>query len=183
MAGRAHAAGYRTATTLFGTDRPDVRLVVADTNTAVADDTAKRYGYDRAEYDWHAIADAPDIDAVSVVVANHLHREIVEGLLAAGSMHLCEKPLAGRSPTPRRCWPRPNAATGSPPSATPTGVPHGRGDPARAGRRHAGRAGALQRPLLVRLRVGSDLTDHLAVPRWAGHRGTGRRRQPPARPF
>jgi predicted dehydrogenase len=96
MAGRAHAAGYRTATTLFGTDRPDVRLVaIGDTNTAVADDTAKRYGYERAEYDWHAIAEAPDIDAVSVVVANHLHREIVEGLLAAGKHVLCEKPLAG----------------------------------------------------------------------------------------
>ena len=66
-----------------------------DTNAAVADDTAKRYGYERAEYDWRAIAEAPDIDAVSVVVANHLHREIVEGLLAAGKHVLCEKPLAG----------------------------------------------------------------------------------------
>ena len=95
MAGRAHAAGYRTATTLFGTDRPDVRLVaIADTNAAVADDTARRYGYGRAEYDWRTIADADDIDAVSVVVANHLHREIVEGLLAAGKHVLCEKPLA-----------------------------------------------------------------------------------------
>src|SRR5258705_2864061 len=83
MAGRAHAAGYRTATTLFGTDRPDLRLVaIADTNAAVAEDTAKRYGYARAEYDWRAIADAPDVDAVSVVGANHLHREIVQGLLA-----------------------------------------------------------------------------------------------------
>jgi hypothetical protein len=73
-----------------------VRLVaIGDTNAAVADDTAKRYGYQRAEYDWHAIAEAPDIDAVSVVVANHLHREIVEGLLAAGKHVLCEKPLAG----------------------------------------------------------------------------------------
>src|ERR1700682_2039751 len=96
MAGRAHAAGYRAAPTLFGTDRPDVRLVaIADTNAAVADDTAKRYGYERAESEWQAIADAPDIDAVSVVVANHLHREIVEGLLAAGKHVLCEKPLAG----------------------------------------------------------------------------------------
>ena len=96
MAGRAHAAGYRSATTLFGTDRPDVRLVaIADTNANVADDTARRYGYERAEYDWRAIAEAPDIDAVSVVVANHLHREIVEGLLAAGKHVLCEKPLAG----------------------------------------------------------------------------------------
>ena len=96
MAGRAHAAGYRTASTLFGTDRPDVRLVaIADTNQAVADDTAKRYGYERAEYGWRAIAESPDIDAVSVVVANQLHREIVEGLLAAGKHVLCEKPLAG----------------------------------------------------------------------------------------
>ena len=77
------------------TDR-DVRLVaIADTNRSVADDTARRYGYERAEYDWRTIADAPDIDAVSVVVANHLHREIVEGLLAAGKHVLCEKPLAG----------------------------------------------------------------------------------------
>ncbi|MFW0793208.1 Gfo/Idh/MocA family oxidoreductase [Gordonia sp. CPCC 205515] len=96
MAGRAHAAGYRTATTLFGTDRPDVRLVaIADANPAIADDNAKRYGYDRAEYDWQAIAAADDIDVVSVVVANHLHREMVEGLLAAGKHVLCEKPLAG----------------------------------------------------------------------------------------
>jgi len=96
MAGRAHAAGYRMATTLFGTERADARLVaVADTNAAVAHDTAKRYGYDRAEYDWQAIAGAPDIDAVSVVVANHLHREIVEGLIDAGKHVLCEKPLAG----------------------------------------------------------------------------------------
>ena len=73
-----------------------MRLVaIADINRDVADDTAKRYGYERAEYDWQAIADAPDIDAVSVVVANHLHREIVEGLLAAGKHVLCEKPLAG----------------------------------------------------------------------------------------
>src|SRR4051794_30190355 len=96
MAGRGHAAGYRSPTTLFGTDRPDVRLVaIADTNETVADDTARRYGYERAEYDWRAIAEAPDVDAVSVVVANHLHREIVEGLLAAGKHVLCEKPLAG----------------------------------------------------------------------------------------
>jgi len=95
MAGRAHAAGYRSATTLFGTDRPDVRLVaIADAVPAVADEVARRYGYERAEYDWRAIAQAPDIDAVSVVVANHLHRDIVEGLLDAGKHVLCEKPLA-----------------------------------------------------------------------------------------
>ena len=48
----------------------------------------------RAETSWQAVADAPDIDVVSVVVANHLHREIVEGLLSAGKHVLCEKPFA-----------------------------------------------------------------------------------------
>ena len=41
-----------------------------------------------------AIADDPDIDVVSVVIANLLHREMVEGLLAAGKHVLCEKPLS-----------------------------------------------------------------------------------------
>jgi predicted dehydrogenase len=95
MAGRAHAHGYRAAPEVFGTDLPEVRLVaVADAYEPFAQDTARRYGYERAETSWEAIADAPDIDAVSVVVANRLHREIVEGLLDAGKHVLCEKPLA-----------------------------------------------------------------------------------------
>jgi predicted dehydrogenase len=95
MAGRAHAAGYRVAPTLYEAGLPDVRLVaVADVNEHFAADTARRFGYERAETTWQAIAEAPDIDVVSVVVANPLHRELVEGLLAAGKHVLCEKPLA-----------------------------------------------------------------------------------------
>src|SRR5205823_1792994 len=95
MAGRAHAAGYRSATTVFEPGLPDVRLVaIADLNEKFATDAARRYGYERAESSWQAIAEAPDIDAVSVVVANSLHREIAEALLAAGKHVLCEKPLA-----------------------------------------------------------------------------------------
>jgi predicted dehydrogenase len=95
MAGRSHAAGYRTASTLYGEGLPEVRLVaVADVNPAFATDTARRFGYERAETGWEAVAEAPDVDVVSVVVANPLHREIVEGLLAAGKHVLCEKPMA-----------------------------------------------------------------------------------------
>jgi predicted dehydrogenase len=95
MAGRAHVNGYRAAPTVFGSDLPEIRLVaVADAHEPFAVDTARRYGYERAETSWEAIAAAPDIDAVSVVVANHLHRPIVEALLAAGKHVLCEKPLA-----------------------------------------------------------------------------------------
>ena len=95
MAGRSHAAGYRTASTLYGPGLPEVRLVaVADANEALAADTARRYGYQRHESTWQAVAAADDVDVVSVVLANPLHREVVEGLLAAGKHVLCEKPLA-----------------------------------------------------------------------------------------
>jgi predicted dehydrogenase len=95
MAGRAHANGYRSAPAAFATELPEVRLVaIADAHEPFAVDTARRYGYQRAETSWEAIAEAADIDAVSVVVANELHREIVEALLEAGKHVLCEKPLA-----------------------------------------------------------------------------------------
>jgi predicted dehydrogenase len=95
MAGRAHAAAYRAAGGVFDSSAPHVRLAaIADINDELAEDTRRRYGFARAEHDWQAIVDADDIDAVSVVVANQLHREVIEALLAAGKHVLCEKPLA-----------------------------------------------------------------------------------------
>ena len=95
MAGRAHAAGYRSASTVYGEGLPEIRLAaIADVNPAFATDTARRFGYARAEAGWEAVAAADDVDAVSVVVANPLHRQIVEGLLDAGKHVLCEKPMA-----------------------------------------------------------------------------------------
>jgi predicted dehydrogenase len=95
MAGRSHAAGYRSASTVYGEGLPEIRLAaIADLNPAFAADTARRFGYERAEGGWEAVAAADDVDVVSVVVANPLHRQIVEGLLAAGKHVLCEKPMA-----------------------------------------------------------------------------------------
>jgi predicted dehydrogenase len=95
MVGRAHANAYRQASTVFGIERPAPRLVaIADVHEPFAADAARRFGYERTETDWRAIVDAPDIHAVSVAVANNLHREITEALLAAGKHVLCEKPLA-----------------------------------------------------------------------------------------
>jgi predicted dehydrogenase len=96
MVGRAHAAGYRSAATVYDAGLPEIRLsAIADLNEQFARETARRFGYERAESSWEAIAEAPDIDVVSVAVANYLHRPIVEGLLAAGKHVLCEKPFAG----------------------------------------------------------------------------------------
>jgi Predicted dehydrogenases and related proteins len=91
-AGRAHAAAYRA---VVDTSLPDIRLVsIGDINDALGSAMANRYGYSRNDTTWQSIAAAPDIDVVSVVVANSLHREIVEGLLTAGKHVLCEKPLS-----------------------------------------------------------------------------------------
>ena len=95
MAGKAHAASYRNAPALYESILPPIRLVsIADAFEPVGAAAAKRFGYSRHDTSWQAIAEADDIDVVSVVVANDLHREIVEGLLAAGKHVLCEKPLS-----------------------------------------------------------------------------------------
>ena len=99
MAGRSHAAAYRAATTVFDDRLPAVRLVaIADANMAFASDAARRYGFAQAEPSWQAVAQAPDVGAVGVVVGNALHQEVAEGLMAAGKHVLCEKPLADTVP-------------------------------------------------------------------------------------
>ena len=96
MAGRSHAAAYRMVNTVFGEGLPPVRLAaIADANLALAEDGARRYGYEKALPSWEAVAEDPSIDAVSIVVGNALHRPIAEALVAAGKHVLCEKPLAG----------------------------------------------------------------------------------------
>lgn len=95
MAGKAHAAAYRAARTLYAPVLPEIRLVaIGDVYAPLGEETAQRFGFERHVADWRDIAAADDIDVVSVVVANALHREIVEGLLAAGKHVLCEKPLS-----------------------------------------------------------------------------------------
>src|SRR6476469_2491496 len=95
MAGRAHAAAYRTASALYNPVLPPIRLVsIGDVNAEFGSLAARRFGYERNDTSWQAIAESDDIDVVSVVIANSLHREVVEGLLTAGKHVLCEKPLS-----------------------------------------------------------------------------------------
>jgi len=95
MAGRAHAAAYRTAPTLYRSVLPPLRYVsIADMSPEFGALAARRFGFERSDTSWQAIAENPDVDVVSVVVANALHREMVEGLVAAGKHVLCEKPLS-----------------------------------------------------------------------------------------
>lgn len=95
MAGRAHAAAYRTAPTLYRSVLPPLGYVsIADMSPEFGALAARRFGFERSDTSWEAIAENPDVDVISVVVANSLHREMVEGLVAAGKHVLCEKPLS-----------------------------------------------------------------------------------------
>lgn len=94
MAGTAHANAWRQAGTVYDVGLPPLRLAtIADSHLPFAQDAAKRYGYQRATDDWRDIVADPSIDIVSIVVANSLHREMAEALVAAGKHVLCEKPL------------------------------------------------------------------------------------------
>ena len=95
MAGTTHANAWRQVGTVFDLGLPKVRLAaIADAYEPFARDAAARYGYEKAVTDWRDIADDPDIDIVSIVVGNALHREIAQALIEAGKHVLCEKPLA-----------------------------------------------------------------------------------------
>ena len=79
MAGTTHANAWRQVGTVFDLGLPQVRLrTIADAHLPFAEDAARRYGYERAVDDWRAVAEDPDIDIVSIVVGNALHRQIAE---------------------------------------------------------------------------------------------------------
>lgn len=95
MAGTTHANAWRQVGTVFDLGLPQVHLhTIADAHLPLAQDAAVRYGYERATDDWREVAEDPEIDIVSIVVGNALHRQIAEALINAGKHVLCEKPLA-----------------------------------------------------------------------------------------
>ena len=84
------------STTVFGEGLPPIRLAaIADANTALAEDGARRYGYEKALPSWEAVAEDPSIDAVSIVVGNALHRPIAEALVAAGQARAVREAAGG----------------------------------------------------------------------------------------
>ena len=108
---------------------PPIRLAaIADANLALAEDGARRYGYEKALPSWQAVAEDPSIDAVSIVVGNALHRPIAEALVDAGKHVLCEKPLAG-SMEDARAMVELEKRQGSHRVGTATDAPRDRGDP------------------------------------------------------
>jgi len=85
--GRYHARVY--------SELPRVKLLAtADILEEKAKDAAKEFGAEKWYTDYHQLLARPDIDAVSIVVPDHLHRDPTVEAAKAGKAVLLEKPIA-----------------------------------------------------------------------------------------
>lgn len=71
-----------------------VRKLIADATLELAAEGAIRFGFESSTGNWREVMSNPSIDAVDIVVPNHLHAEIAIAAAEAGKHILCEKPLA-----------------------------------------------------------------------------------------
>ncbi len=95
MIGRAHARAFRSIEASFQPAPATIELaVVSDTDVPLAEDAQRRWEFDRIATDWHAVAEADDVNVVVVALPNFQHAEAVSALLERGQHILCEKPLA-----------------------------------------------------------------------------------------
>jgi len=98
LIGQLHAHSYRRLGDLRHPIPANVRLVVvADVHEPLAQEVADRFGFERTATSWEEVAEANDVDAVTVALPNHQHRPAVEALLASGKHVLCEKPLGNNA--------------------------------------------------------------------------------------
>jgi predicted dehydrogenase len=68
--------------------------VIADIDSELAAEGARRYGYARSTNDWRQVIEDPDVDVVDILTPNNLHAEMAIAAARRGKHVICEKPLA-----------------------------------------------------------------------------------------
>src|SRR5919197_203842 len=92
--GKAHSNAFRKLAYMTWPPPLRPRLVaIAGRNEAAVREAAERYGYERAETDWHALVDDAEIGLFDNGGPNNLHAEPTIAAAEAGKHVLCEKPL------------------------------------------------------------------------------------------
>lgn len=69
------------------------RECIVDIDKNIADMSRERFGFQRAETDWHRLLDDEKTNAVIVATPNFLHKDIVIEAAKRGKHVFCEKPL------------------------------------------------------------------------------------------
>ncbi len=103
--GRAHTNGLRKLAYMTWPPPADVRLVaIGGRNREAVTEAAQRFGFERAETDWRAIVDDPEIQLFDNLGPNSLHSEPTIAAAKAGKHVICEKPLARNADEAHALW-------------------------------------------------------------------------------
>jgi predicted dehydrogenase len=92
--GKAHSNAYAQAPHFFDLPYRIRRTLLCGRDPARLAAMAARWEWENTATDWRTAIDRPDIDAVDIVLPNHLHAEAAIAAAQAGKMVLCEKPMA-----------------------------------------------------------------------------------------
>jgi predicted dehydrogenase len=93
--GKAHSLAYATMPMFFW-PAPAVprRRMIAEVNSLLAEEAARRFGFETWTADWRELVESDEIDLVDISVPNDAHPEIAIAAAKAGKHVICEKPLA-----------------------------------------------------------------------------------------
>jgi predicted dehydrogenase len=103
--GKAHSLAY-AAMPMFFWPAPaiPVRRTIAEATPELAEQAAKRFGFERSTADWRDIVNDPEISVVDIATPNNLHAEVAIAAAKAGKHIICEKPLAPTTDESRRMY-------------------------------------------------------------------------------
>ncbi|HEX3617805.1 MAG TPA: Gfo/Idh/MocA family oxidoreductase [Solirubrobacteraceae bacterium] len=93
--GKAHSLAYAALPMFFwpppATPR---RHTVVEVDAGLAQEAARRFGFERSTHDWREVIESDEIDLVDISVPNDQHAEIAIAAAQASKHIICEKPLA-----------------------------------------------------------------------------------------
>jgi len=93
--GKAHSNAWRQVGRFFpGKLTPRLKVICGKACTEELEATARQFGWEESECDWHKVIARKDIDVVDICTPGHLHCKMAVAAAQAGKHILCEKPLA-----------------------------------------------------------------------------------------
>jgi len=91
--GKAHSNAIRSAAHFFELDCEPVMKTLCGVSEGL-EATAKLYGWQKTERDWHKVVSDPEIDCVAICTPGNLHKVMAVETAKNGKHVICEKPLA-----------------------------------------------------------------------------------------